>query len=58
MNSFLSHLLILVLVCIQLAASVDYPHLPKMPDEKAPAEEWDLFWKKLHNYYAIIARPR
>ncbi|CAF0796664.1 unnamed protein product [Didymodactylos carnosus] len=29
-----------------------------MPNQNASPEEWNLFWKLLHNYYAIIARPR
>ncbi|CAF0791734.1 unnamed protein product [Didymodactylos carnosus] len=29
-----------------------------MPSQNASPDEWHLFWKLLHNYYAIIARPR
>jgi len=62
MNSFgvfiLINLFLLSLLFIQSASSVSFPSLPQKPPPDATPEEQALFWKLLHNYYAILARPR
>ncbi|CAF0891271.1 unnamed protein product [Adineta ricciae] len=35
-----------------------FPNPPQKPPSNASPDEQALFWKLLHNYYAIIARPR
>ena len=57
MNKFLS-LLVISIFIIQLTSSASFPNPPQFPSPNASADEWTLFWKLLHNYYAIIARPR
>lgn len=58
MNRFLLSLLLFSIVTIHLTSSASFPNPPQVPSTSATPEEWELFWKLLHNYYAIIARPR
>ncbi|CAF0841491.1 unnamed protein product [Rotaria sp. Silwood1] len=61
MNSFLSLFISLVvfsIISVHLTSSASFPNPPQFPPPNASADEWTLFWKLLHNYYAIIARPR
>ncbi|CAF0865939.1 unnamed protein product [Rotaria sordida] len=61
MNSFLSLFISLVafsIITVHLTSSASFPNPPQFPSPNASADEWTLFWKLLHNYYAIIARPR
>lgn len=57
LSIFLS-LLVFSIVSVQLTSSASFPNPPQLPLPNASADEWTLFWKLLHNYYAIIARPR
>ena len=61
MTSFVSLFLSLVvfsMISVQLTSSASFPNPPQFPPPNASADEWSLFFKLLHNYYAIIARPR
>jgi hypothetical protein len=57
MNTVLSFLVISIVI-VQLTSAASFPNPPQFPPPNASADEWTLFWKLLHNYYAIIARPR
>ena len=50
--------LVVSIVSVQLTASASFPNPPQRPPSDASPDEQALFWKLLHNYYAIIARPR
>ncbi|CAF1300967.1 unnamed protein product [Adineta steineri] len=56
--SIFVNLFILSLITIQLTSSASFPNPPQKPPSNASPDEQALFWKLLHNYYAIIARPR
>ncbi|CAF2518089.1 unnamed protein product [Rotaria sp. Silwood2] len=56
--SIFVNLLILSVISFQLTSSASFPNPPQRPPSNASPEEQALFWKLLHNYYAIIARPR
>ncbi|CAF3459503.1 unnamed protein product [Rotaria socialis] len=56
--SLLVNLLILLVVSFHLTSSASFPNPPQRPPSNASPDEQALFWKLLHNYYAIIARPR
>lgn len=56
--SIFVNLLIFAVISFQLASSASFPNPPQRPPSNASPEEQALFWKLLHNYYAIIARPR
>ncbi|CAF2368828.1 unnamed protein product [Rotaria sp. Silwood2] len=61
MNFFLSLFMSLVvfsIISVHRTSSASFPNPPQFPPPNASADEWTLFWKLLHNYYAIIARPR
>lgn len=61
MNFLLSlglSLLIFSIISVQISSSASFPNPPQFPAPTASADEWALFWRLLHNYYAIIARPR
>lgn len=61
MNSFLPFgltLLLFSIIIIEQTSSASFPNPPQFPLPNASPDEWALFWKLLHNYYAIIARPR
>ena len=51
-------LLLFSIIAVQLTSSASFPNPPQFPPPNASPDEWALFWKLLHNYYAIIARPR
>ncbi|CAF3313759.1 unnamed protein product [Rotaria socialis] len=46
------------IISFQLASSANFPNPPSFPPPNASPEQWRAFWILLHNYYAIIARPR
>ncbi|CAF0763004.1 unnamed protein product [Rotaria sordida] len=56
--SIFVNLLILSVISFQLTSSASFPNPPQRPPSNASPDEQALFWKLLHNYYAIIARPR
>jgi len=56
--SFVTSLLLLAVVSVRSTSSASFPNPPHMPSQYASQDDWALFWKLLHNYYAIIARPR
>ncbi len=56
--SILINLLLISIISIQLTTSASFPNPPQRPPPDASPDEQALFWKLLHNYYAIIARPR
>lgn len=61
MNSVLSifiSVLLVSIVSIHLTSSASFPNPPPFPPPNASPDDWTTFWKLLHNYYAIIARPR
>ncbi|CAF0810665.1 unnamed protein product [Adineta ricciae] len=61
MNSFFTHflsLLICSIILIRLTSSASFPDPPPIPPPNASPDDWIRFWKLLHSYYAIIARPR
>jgi hypothetical protein len=61
MNLFVScliSLLVYSIISIQSASSASYPNPPQRPPPNASDDEWANFLRLLHNYYAIIARPR
>ena len=56
--SILINFLLFSIVSVHLTASASFPNPPQRPPSDASPDEQALFWKLLHNYYAIIARPR
>lgn len=56
--SLFVNILILCIISFQLTSSASFPNPPQKPPANASPDEQALFWKLLHNYYAIIARPR
>jgi hypothetical protein len=56
--SIFVNLLIFSIISVQLTSSASFPNPPQRPPKNASPDEQALFWKLLHNYYAIIARPR
>ncbi|CAF1416583.1 unnamed protein product [Adineta steineri] len=56
--SYVISLLIFSIISIQLTSSASFPHPPHFPSPDASPEEWSSFLKLLHNYYAIMSRPR
>jgi hypothetical protein len=52
------NILIFSVIFVQLTSSASFPNPPQRPPSDASPDEQALFWKLLHNYYAIIARPR
>lgn len=56
--SIIVSILLFSILSIQLTSSVSFPNPPQKPPSDASPDEQALFWKLLHNYYAIIARPR
>ncbi len=56
--SIFVNLLIFSIIYVQLTSSASFPNPPQRPPSNASPNEQALFWKLLHNYYAIIARPR
>jgi len=56
--SIFVNFLIFSVISIQSTSSASFPNPPQKPSPHASPEEQALFWKLLHNYYAIIARPR
>ncbi|CAF1257593.1 unnamed protein product [Rotaria magnacalcarata] len=46
------------IISFQLTSSANFPNPPSFPPPNASLEQWRTFWILLHNYYAIIARPR
>jgi hypothetical protein len=57
-TSIFLNLLLFSIVSVQLTRSASFPNPPQKPPSNASPDEQALFWKLLHNYYAIIARPR
>jgi hypothetical protein len=51
-------ILLFSMISVQLTSSASFPNPPQFPPPNASADEWSLFLRLLHNYYAIIARPR
>ncbi|UJR30367.1 hypothetical protein I4U23_017902 [Adineta vaga] len=56
-STFVS-LLLFSILSVHLTSSASFPNPPQKPPSNASPDEQALFWKLLHNYYAIIARPR
>jgi len=56
--SVIVSLLVFAIFSVRHTSTASFPNPPQMPSHNAPPEDWALFWKLLHNYYAIIARPR
>jgi len=56
--SIFVNILIFSIISVQLTSSASFPNPPQKPPSDASPDEQALFWKLLHNYYAIIARPR
>jgi hypothetical protein len=56
--SIFFNLIIFSIISVQLTSSASFPNPPQKPRSDASPDEQALFWKLLHNYYAIIARPR
>lgn len=54
----LVNILLFSIIFIQLTSSATFPNPPQKPPSDASPDEQALFWKLLHNYYAIMARPR
>ena len=54
----LFNVFLLCLLSVHLTTSASFPNPPAKPPANATLDEQALFWKLLHNYYAIIARPR
>ncbi|CAF1251735.1 unnamed protein product [Adineta ricciae] len=56
--SIFVNLLLFSILSVHLTSSASFPNPPQKPPSNASPDEQALFWKLLHNYYAIIARPR
>ncbi len=52
------NVLIFSVIYVQITSSVSFPNPPQKPSSNASPDEQAQFWRLLHNYYAIIARPR